>query len=450
MTILAIGRAFDGLDVDVREASWSGSTLRLAGDLHLGAVTAANRAGTAAAVRDRLLALVNSRDEQAVPVTWTQDSTIDGWFRPTAATVDYSAASLTDGYCSWSCELEAVDGTPQLEVVGFFGVVNNDQSVTNAGVAAVSGGTIVGVPGAAVDIYASGGTFSARSSATTRASETGNVSVMAGTATSLPSSLVSLYTVAASDHYDGACELRGTYGGVTDQLCLGRNMQPLGGSGLKVSNGLIRCGFNASGAVVIEAWDSGAWRTVGPGTWPITSVLPPSGSTTATFACTTSSGVQVLRNSPEAVSVRIFNCTDLATLGRTWMDITVKRGSRMVNFHLQGQGCGRTTVKPSTSTAGAAITGGLQQNANDANGNRYIVVGSRGRNYSGASYSWSGNTTTGALTQQTAISTEWWGDAPFGIGCCVDGSSSTGINTAQNVAYEFFAGRTETARVVLR
>lgn len=454
MAILQIGRAFDGVDVDVATAKWSGRQLSLAGDLYLGAVTAANRKGTAAAIRDRLLALVNSRDEAAVPVVWSEDSSVDGWYRVGGATVDYTAASLNDGYAAWGCELELIDGLPQHEIVGYFGVVNNDVSLTNTTLASTNGGTIVGVPGSALDLYGAGGNFLPRdvsADITSRTSSDGTVKCLHGSATSLPSEAITTYTADPADAYEGACTLRGTYAGIADTLCLGRGMEPLGGSGLKLSNGLIRCGFNASGAIVIEAWDAGAWRTVGPSSWPLTASLAPSGTTTFTFNCATTSGVQILRNAPEQVSVRLFAIAGTLVYGRFWLDVTVRRGSRIVEFLLQSDTGMNASVAPSTGTASTTITGGLRQTSNDANGNQFVVVGSRGRGLGGGvSYAWQASTGTGALTQGVVISTEWWGSAPFGIGCCVDGSSATGINTAQNVAYEFFAGRSETQRVVAR
>lgn len=453
MAILSIGRAFDGIDVDVREASWSGRQLRIAGDVYLGAVAAGSRAGTAAALRDRLLALADSVDEPVVPVTWSEDSTVDGWYQVTGASVDYSVASLNDGYATWNCDLLAVQGTPQIEALTSFGVVNNDIPLTNATLASQSGGTIVGLPGSAVDSYGTGGTFTSRGAAQTRTSSDGTVAIMAGSATSLPSSTLSVWTVAPADAYEGACSIRGTYGGVASQLCLGREMSPLGGSGLVISNNLIRCGFTAGGQLSIQAYDAGAWRTVGPSAFNLTATQSPSGTSSFTLNCSAASNVTVLRNAPEMASVRLVNISGTA-VRRYWLDVTVRRGSRIVEFVLWASDLGiRASVAPSTSTASTAITGGLRQTSNDANGNRFVIVGARGTGLTtgGASaYAWQATTASGTLTQGVNISTEWWSSAPFGVGCEVDGSSATGIHTAQQIAYEFFAGRSETVRVTQR
>ena len=448
MSILQIGRAFDAFDVDVSSARWSGDQLSLAGDLYLGSVAAASRVGTAAGVRDRLLALQAGNDERTVPVVWSEDPSIDGWYRVTASTVDYSPASLNDGYMAWSADLAFVSGTPQVEIVGSFGLIDNDESITTA---TFSTGSIIGVPGSATDLK--GIAASTSYVPISRASSDGTCQVFydlgyaASTAT---------YTVDPSDHYEAACSIRGTYAGIADTLVLGRDMEPLGGSNLVLSNNIVRCGFSAGGAIQVECWDTSAWRTVGASTWGLTGLIVFAGGTW-TFNCTTSSGVQILRNSPECVSVRLFNVSSGAYLGRFWVDITIKRGSRLVEFHSQNDTYMNLNVTPSSaiaSTGSPTFTGGLRKATNDAYGNRSIVVGARGRNVTsgatGPSYAWAENLVTGAISQVNVTGLDGYYDAPFAIGVELDGTSATSPNTAQAVAMEFFNGRNETQRVVQR
>lgn len=446
MTILAIGRAFDGVDVDVSSARWSGAQLSLTGDLFLGAITAANRKGTAAAVRDRLMALIDSRDEPAVAVTWSEDASVDGFYRPTGATVDYSAASLNDGYASWSVDLERVGAgsLPQVEIVSQYGCITNDASITNATLTAATPneGAICGIPLAAYEYYG-GSTGRQTVAKPTRSSDTGDVLVIYAGAT-LPTSFVHTYAVDPADAYDGACSVVGTYAGVASQLCLGRSMSPSTGSDLTISNGLIRAKFS-SGALQVQVYDTGVWETVGPGTWPITIAAQVGGSYTWTWS--TATRASILRNSPEQVTVRLIGSgttSGTQESGRVWLDVTVQRGARHIAFNVLQDAGGRVTVGPSSSIGCTTITGGLRQTSNDAKGNRYVLVGSAGY--------WGTNTTTGAINQTAGPGgiLRYYYSAPFAIGSELGGSGATGINVAQAVAYEWFAGRSETARVVLR
>jgi hypothetical protein len=443
MAILQIGRAFDGLDVDVSSARWSGSQLSLAGDLYLGAVTAANRKGTAAAVRDRLLALIASRDEPTVPVVWSEDSSIDGWYRPLAASVDYTPASLNDGYAAWACDLELIDGLPQVEVLTTFGVINNDESITNATlVASGSNGLFTGIPSAAIDWF--GGNITRQNqTGATRTADSGTVRILYGGITTLPATVVQSFTVEPADYYDGACSITGTYAGVASQLCLGRNMGPT--TGLVLSNGLVRAQLS-SGALQVQVYDSGTWRTVGPGTFTISAIS--SFGVGYTWTWDSASQIVVLRNAPEQCTVRLIGTNASVggfDAGRVWLDLTVQRGGRSVICTMRADNTGRVTVAPSSNTLADALTGGLRQRTNDANGNRYVLAGANGF--------WGNDLTVGSIAQSDDPGTagnQYYSYATFAVGCELDGSSASGINSAQSVAYELFAGRSETQRIVRR
>lgn len=443
MAILQIGRAFDGLDVDVSGARWSGRQLSLSGDLYLGAVTAASRKGTAAAVRDRLMALIASRDEPAVPVQWSEDSSVDGWYRVTASSVDYTPASLNDGYASWSCDLELIDGLPQIELLTTFGVISNDESIFNSTLnAADERGLYTGIPNAAIDWYA-GALARQVKTGQTRTASSGTVRILYGAITSLPATLVHSYTVEPADAYAGACSIAGTYAGVASQLCLGRNMGPT--TGLVLSNGLVRAQLSG-GALQVQVYDSGTWRTLGPSTFTISALSNLGPSYTWTWGG--ASQVVVLRNSPEQCTVRLIgtNATFGAfDAGRVWLDLTVQRGGRSVICTLRADNPSRATVAPSSNTLADAITGGLRQRSNDANGNRYVLAGSNGF--------FGNDLTVGSIAQSDDPGTagaQYYSYATFAIGAELDGTGASVFNAAQSVAYELFAGRSESCRVIAR
>ncbi len=123
----------------------------------------------------------------------------------------------------------------------------------------------------------------------------------------------------------------------------------------------------------------------------------------------------------------------------------MQRGGRSVIATVRADNTGRVTVAPSSNTAATAITGGLRQTSNDANGNRYVLAGSNGF--------FGNDLVAGSIAQSDDPGTagnQYYSYATFAIGAELDGSSATGRNTAQSVAYELFSGRSESCRVVAR
>lgn len=430
MSIAQIGRAFDGLDVDIQQAQWQGGTVTLSGDLNLSAVTAANRPGTAAAVRDRLNALIGSRDEKAVPVVWSEDSSVDGFYKPLDATVSFSNVSLNDGYLTWSVTLQRVgDGSlPQTEVKSMYGVITNPWSITNTTL--TNNYALESVcPSTAYNHW----NGYSPANGVGRMTESGNLFTFINQGTpAAPAEILHRYTVNPSDGYFGACSLRGTYAGVANTLCLGRQMTPTA-STFVLSSGVVRVSIDSgSGRFLIEFYDGddAAWVTVGPNTWGLTV----SGSPTT---ITTAARLSVLRNSPEQASVRLIG-PSTAAYGPVRVDLTVVRGAPYVMGVVRTEGLAYSTIKPATGTACTSLDGGMRQTSNDAKGNRFVVTA--GNNGGGTR-----NLSTGELGQSTAVNRTF----VFGVGVEVGGSSSGSTNgTAQNVEYQMLSGRSETQRIV--
>lgn len=433
MAVLDIGRAFTGLDVDAASARWAGRALSLTGDLYLGSVAAANRRGTAAAVRDRLMALVDSRDELVVPVTFSEDTTVDGWYRLDGASVDYNAATLNDGYLSWSADLTRVGegAMPQVEVVSSYGVITNGWSVTNTTLNS-NKAVISGAPSTAYD----GSNGYRGPDGGSRVAETGTLNIFAALSgvPASPGTVIHRWSIDPDDAYIGGCSLVGTYAGLSSVLCLGRGMTPAA-EGMIVSNGIVRATI-ASGVLKVQAYDSGSWVNVGPLTWVFTIS---DGGSPSTLAWSQTARVTVLRNSPEEVSVRLLGASNLpAKYGRVWVDLTVKRGHRIVFVTVRSDVEIFWTVDPSTATACTNISGGMRQTNADASGNRFVLTGGQ---------SVTSNSTTGQLYNSGAS-----GSYKFtvGIGTEFNGASAATIDTAVNVAQQFLAGPSETQRIVAR
>lgn len=437
MTQLAIGRAFDGLDVAPSKASWSGNTLTIEGPIVIPTATS-NRFDVLKACRDRFNALVGNVDEKYVPVTFSEDSSWDGFYQPLSASMNFDEHHPSSAMGRWSCVLEraANGGYSQVEVVGQHYVRTNPHSISNTTWnAAVTTGPICALPDVASDVW----TGTASGTNTTRTvqyngSSAGMIIPSVG-ALDLPLETATTYTISPSGHYVGACEIRTTYGSATGQLVGGRFCPVPSADVLQISNGLIRCTAE-NGGVAVEVYDGTQWEDLAGGV--AFRIRTDIGGSISTW---TWGGGQVVRNSPEECTVRFIGIESaIRTYGRVWLDLTVKRGSRMIcGVARCDVGSGKWDLTPSTSIAATALTGGLRATSADAANNRAVWC-------VGAATAVTNNTTTGQIQKNTAGELTF----PFGVGVELNGSSATGINTAQQVAYEYFDARAERMSVVRR
>ena len=427
MTLLAVGRVFDGYDVAPSAMSWNGDQLSLSGPIYI-PVAASSRFALLTAVRDRIRSLVNNDDERHVPVTFTLDPALDGFYRPLSASITFESYSPEAALGQWSMTLERLGkgALPQIEVTANYAHVDpsNALSATEANVegsATRVAGTVI--PSTAYDGYS----LYYSSDGTTRVAESGTLSLFSRTFPLLPLSTTHVWTVVPADAYVGACSIRGTYAGVADQLCLG-DMTPAV-SGVVLSNGLVRAKITGS-TLTIEVYDSGSWVTTSATGWTMIASSGSIGSNTVDLGAAPT--VAVLRNSPESASVRVLGAgtKELSPTGRVWIDLEVKRGSMLVTVVTKCDATAAWSLASTNAVAGTSINGGVRETSNDANGNRLIVVGNG----------------TARDTSNIGVS----GGTAYGIGVELGGSSATDAAAAQQVAYEWFMGRSETQQVVLR
>ena len=432
MSILQIGRVFDTYDVDAVTVTRNGRNLKIDGDLQVPAsVPLANRNGVAAAIRERLVRMADS-DEVHVPVVWSEDPSINGWYRPLSAEATVDVATLNEGYLRWSAELELAAGgvaLPQVEVLGNFAAVPNGLGASSGVLNTAAQILMSSIPSSASDAW-NGYTVADGTARTAESGALASFDFTPSAGAALPLTLLSRFTLDPANAYTGACSIRGTYAGITDQLCLGQ-MAPAP-NGLVLSNGLVRAKITA-GVLTVQVYDSGAWVNTSAAGFTLTAVA----TLGAIFDWDIAPLVQVIRNTPERCTVRIIGAPAITTsaVGRFWCDISVARGSRMISCQAQCDKAATWDLR-AVSVASTSITGGMRQTSNDANGNRLLVVGT-------------GNGTAAAtdLGVTDSVAKTTFG---FGIGVELNGSSSTGNDQAQKVAYEFFIGRSETQRVVKR
>lgn len=413
---LAIGRC--GLDVtsdEVESLDMDGNTVRIGGILY------ASTLADAKVLRQQLLGHVDNPDESVVPVAWSEDSTLDGFYRVRSASVSTTAVSYAANWFPFSVDLERVGGTNAVgqarsRVVG--AVRTNTHGITTAYQALMLGGT------SAVAATSLGG-YSiqlARPGVTT-----GYLANLNNGAT-FDGDELSTIEVTPANWYTFAPKLE--IGTGTKRVVVGKDCENLP-LNWQISNGFLRVSSSGAGSVLnVEAHNGTSWSTA-KGYQPAAQNVAASYASFGTFR-----SLQVLRNGVDKVVIRLT--TDMpfaAGAGTNYVarvDVGLRRGARHAEIGLSfGPTASRTYRLLRTSAEGAtSITGGVRATANDANGHRYVVASAPGG---------SANTVTGGMD---GVATT--GVAQFGVGVEISGSTSTTPDTAQEIAYQFFAAVDET------
>jgi hypothetical protein len=124
----------------------------------------------------------------------------------------------------------------------------------------------------------------------------------------------------------------------------------------EVSNGLVRVRRLFTGASIeVSSYTGGAWR---PKLWQID---------IGAGAITGWDSATILRNDPECCILRI---TESRSPGRVTVDLTIRRGSRIVELYVQRGDSGSISVYLASAAAMTDGTSYLQQTADDADGNK--------------------------------------------------------------------------------
>jgi hypothetical protein len=145
---------------------------------------------------------------------------------------------------------------------------------------------------------------------------------------------------------------------------------------------------------------------------------------------------------PDAVSV-IRNDYETATLrviwgrnpGRVWLDLTVRRGSRVVEGHLQAQPAGTLQVGLAAPETCSQSSGYLVATANDVDGNRFIV---------GSATEFTANTGTSSISKSSAAAMD------FMAGAVVGGGSAPSGQQASNYYARYLGTPAEVVRAIRR
>lgn len=192
-------------------------------------------------------------------------------------------------------------------------------------------------------------------------------------------------------------------------------------TGWTLHNGLVRLTISG-GLLDVAAWSGGAWRSK---TWDVR---------VSGVALGAPVSVTVLKNEPEIVTLRLVWAH---SPGRTEMEVTLRRGSRLLEGFITTQSAVTIRVQRGTAEAGVQPggTGYLAATINDADGNRYIIGSPRTATVDG---------TNGALFKAATTTLAVY------LGAVVGGSGAVAGDTAAELQAQYVGTANERVEGVRR
>lgn len=346
----------DGLTLDNPSAlDWAGDELSIEGQ------ASAATLPDAKALRDQLLGYDLNSDERVVPLTWSEDSTVDGFYR----VLDVTAGTAGQGsYLSggwgfeWEAKLLKVPGwqAPLFEVI----INGADRDTATASLDPRPG---VGLAAATYESI-NGGSLG---EAFTLATKSGTILYA-----SLPNdySVTSvLYRVDAGSHYAGSSRIETSPdSGSTWRSVVGRQVSNLP-QYWRLSNDFVRVTANAAGGINVAFWDNSAVA------WEAVDFSLGEFSVAFDGALTWASGaLTVNRNSPEVCSLRVSlpGSNGPSTTASGYVDFTLRRGSPVIECYRHTDGAGKLAIFRTATDASTSITGGIE-NDTAVSGNKWSL-----------------------------------------------------------------------------
>lgn len=339
--------------------AWQGSSLRLEG------AVAASTLAEAAEARDQLRMLATSGAEDVVPVIWSGDPSIDGFYRVVGAQVDALRVSFAEGgrhEFRFDLDLDRVAGPMAVVETSLMAKVRtNALADTNQDVM-IEGApwAVPDAPGALVDvqreIHGGSGTrdyldtlveYVRTGAYRMRQFALGNDGT---TFDAFDHELV--WTCPVSSWYDGATEVR-ALGGQYPLVGIGHQVSTPDGA--VISNGIIRATLHADGRIALDLNDGTGWVK---STAFVAGVSNPGGDPVDY------QDVEVLENQPNSVTVR-----QMATYRRdgsvpvSWaVTVQLRRGDQYVVVTItSNQPLDELWVERGANEAGTGHTGGIGQ-----------------------------------------------------------------------------------------
>ena len=189
----------------------------------------------------------------------------------------------------------------------------------------------------------------------------------------------------------------------------------------ELSNGLVRVRpLTSGGSLEVASFTGGAWR---PKTWWVD---------VGGAQVTSWDSASVLRNDVEQVIVRLMAVR--SPVGRVILDVTLRRGSRIIEGYLQRGDSGALSVYLATAETLTNNTSYLVKTTDDANGNRTTLGSAR-------SYTAHAN---GGLTKSSVTALDFY------LGVVVGGGSPVPGDAATDLRNQFIGALPETTAAVRR
>lgn len=312
--------------------------------------------------RDQIIGLIQ-QSGKTVPVTSTDDSTVDGYYRITGGSITPRQSALIAGHWDWQLELERL---PDYSSVSMEAIsLGTDRPDKHASVTAKPWHSI---PSDAV-AHDRDGTTTAYY---TRTGPGGSVkwwtAVGPGYTNADPT-----WRVAPGDYFDMAATFK-----VGGYAVTGTQIGPTT-SGWTLDNGLIKMTGGTSGTVTLE-WPDGAGTAYGR---DITLTFGYQNATFGWTAFATNKAVSVLKNEADEVVIRLMFELVPAFTSQSYVfftDIALRRGSFMFLINQttrsaalkQGMSLGEAMT-----VTGSAANEIMRTSSNDADGNRTVFISAR-------------------------------------------------------------------------
>ncbi len=350
---------------DVTDIGWRGDVVQLTVDItpeDTGGVFAA-----AQALRQQVLGLVND-DEPVVPVTWTDDDNLDGYYQVVSAQAQPVQNYINEGIMRCQLSLRRVSGgfaAAEFEMVTGALLRTNGQSIT-------APQTILYARplNDTSDPFSRGPDIAQATNVaeTTRETPDGDMRVEFCDAPLDPTTF--RWWPEPADAYRGGCLVE-VFVGSTWYPIIGRQTVPVTDTTRwRISNGCVRLtSFTGSTSGTIEVFDTSAWDSfdVEHISWDGVSSLvtfPIGGRSTGLRIAPTA----VLRNSPERVVIQ-------SAISRLRMTYSITRGAR----HVEASWAQQDDVPDfaygmDINAASTAITGGIRATSASASGNYTVAA----------------------------------------------------------------------------
>lgn len=317
----------------------TGRTLQILGEESLPAYTPITLAQLQARQAD-ILGLAGA----FVPVVFTDKTDLNGYYTVT----DSSVSQI-----NWNGETSTVGWTIDLMRIGTDTEVDIESRLTGGTRVNSFSATGVRWHAPALAAYAYFSAAGNSPSVISRAGSEGAMSVY----TTLPTPAIPRWGCAVGSYLGGRARFLDANGIERS----GTQLQTTA-AGWSVHNTLVRVSplTVGTGVLSIDAFTGGAWQTKA---WD----LQYAGSSLGQPLT-----VSVLRNEPEILVIRLLWNT---TSGRITADLTLRRGSRFVEFYLQAQNSGTLKIVRGSAEAGTNLGPGeyVAAAVEDPAGNRYVV-----------------------------------------------------------------------------